>query len=171
MCRFKNNLKSGKKHRAFTIVELVAVLVIISVITTGIIEVMNRCIDSTMEYNLRKAAFETARENMENLLNAASLAESVEFGVSEVYPEIEWQTIVEIFDEPINSSMWLRARSAAYYLDNEGQQQTIEFTQWITALSKRDQELVIEQRQREDEFMEMYGLEDDWEDDYMDEEY
>jgi hypothetical protein len=39
-------------------------------------------------------AFEIARENMEKLLAAGSVKETAEYGTSDEYPEIKWQTVV-----------------------------------------------------------------------------
>jgi hypothetical protein len=87
-------------------------------------------------------AFEVARENLETILAQESVTEIVENGNSKRYPEIEWETVVETFYEPINSQMWLRAVCTAFYYDTNGQQQSIQLEHWLTGLSK-DQLLQI----------------------------
>lgn len=143
------NLLSKRNCKGFTLLELLATLVIIAVITSSVVIVMNKCLEATINYKLRGQAFQVARDNMENLLNTSALKESAEFGISEVFPAIQWEIVVEVFNEPIKSSMWLQARSLASYTDTEGELQTIEFTEWITALTGPQSDLVKDQRERE----------------------
>jgi hypothetical protein len=74
--------------------------------------------------------------------------ENAEYGESEIYPEITWQTVVETFYEPINSRMWLRGVCSAEYIDSEGQEQTVELTHWLTDLTKNQ---LLDVMSREDE--------------------
>ena len=157
MCDSDYNLLGNNNRRAFTLLELMGALLIIVIITSSVVITMNRCMDATMNYKLRGQAFQIARDNMELLLNTKSLSESAEFGISELHPAIQWETVVEVFTEPVRSSMWLQARSSASYMDSSGKLQTIEFTEWITALSRAQQNLVEEQRQREQDALEELG--------------
>ena len=81
-------------------------------------------------------AFEVARENMEKLLASESVAETSDYGESEKYPEIQWQTMVETFYEPLTSRIWFQAICSAQYTDTEGDEQTIELAHWLTEVSK-----------------------------------
>jgi hypothetical protein len=94
---------------------------------------------------MRMQAFEVARENMEKLLASTSVKESIEYGQSEQYPDIEWQTVVETFYEPITARMWIRGVCSAKYNDPNGEEQTVELTNWLTDLTK-EQLLQIEKR-------------------------
>jgi hypothetical protein len=93
-------------------------------------------------------AFEVARENMEKLLALPAVQETVEYGESEIYPEITWETVVETFYEPITSRMWLRGVCSTQYIDSEGQEQTVELTHWLTDLSKNQ---LLDVMSREDQ--------------------
>ncbi|GAF79262.1 unnamed protein product, partial [marine sediment metagenome] len=96
-------------------------------------------------------AYEVARENMETLLAAGSVKEMVEYGDSDKYPEIQWQTAVESFYEPITTRMWIRAVCSAQYSDTDGEVQTIELTHWLTDLTKEQLRQIIEQMEEEKE--------------------
>jgi len=105
--------------------------------------VMDRCMMSAADSTQRMRAFEIARENMEKLLGSSSVMESAEYGVSEKYPDIRWQTAVETFYEPINSHIWVQAVCSAEYSDSAGESRTIELTHWLTELTKeQEQELM-----------------------------
>ena len=133
---------------AFTLAEVMAALSILALISSSVVVVINRCVTSGADSALRMQAFEVARENMERLLALQSVQETVEYGDSEIYPEITWQTVVETFYEPINSRMWLRGVCSAQYIDSEGQEQTVELTHWLTDLTKNQ---LLDIMSREDE--------------------
>jgi hypothetical protein len=82
-------------------------------------------------------AFDVARENMEKLLADDSVEESVEYGSSDRYPGIKWQTTVETFHEPLTSRMWVKAVCSAEYTDTEGETQTVELIHWLTDVTKQ----------------------------------
>ena len=124
-------------------------LSILALMCSSVLVVINRCAASGADTALRMQAFEVARENMEKLLSMQSVNEMVEYGDSEIYPEVAWQTVVETFYEPITSRMWLRGVCSAEYLDSEGQVQTVELTHWLTDLSK-DQLLDVMSREGEE---------------------
>ena len=133
--------------------EVAMAVIILGLICSSVLVVIDRCVDSAAKSALRMRAFEVARENMENLLASASVKESVEYGQSEKYPDIEWQTVVETFYEPITARMWIRGVCSAGYNDPNEQEQTIELTHWLTDVTK-EQMLQLEQR-GEDELGDM----------------
>jgi len=148
--RLKAKMKYFSKKRlskpAFTLVEVMTALSILALISSSVLVVINRCVTSGADSALRMQAFEVARENMERLLSLPSVEENAEYGESEKYPEITWQTVVETFYEPINSRMWLRGVCSAEYIDSEGQLQTVELTHWLSDLTK-DQLLDVMSRE------------------------
>jgi len=90
--------RGGAGTRAFSLPEVVAALMIMSLVASSTLLVINRAMDSVADMSLRMQAFEVARENMENLLVMQIAEEMTEYGVSEKYPEIEWQTTIERFE-------------------------------------------------------------------------
>jgi hypothetical protein len=81
------------------------------------------------------AAFEVARENLEKILASDSVTETVEYGTSDQYPDISWQTVVEVFSEPISGGMWARAVCSAEFEDAAGEMQTVKLEHWLSALT------------------------------------
>ena len=106
---------------------------------------------SAADSALRMRAFEVARENMEALLSSESVKETVEYGSSDKYPEVEWQTVVETFYEPLTSRMWIQAVCSAEYTDTDNEVQTVELTNWLTNVSKEDVRKILEEQQKEEE--------------------
>ena len=149
-CRLNPKMKYFSKKilskPAFTLVEVMTALSILALISSSVLVVINRCVVSGSDSALRMQAFEVARENMEKLLSLPSVLENVEYGDSEIYPDITWQTVVETFYEPINSRMWLRGVCSTQYIDSEGQEQTVELTHWLSDLTK-DQLLDVMSRE------------------------
>jgi prepilin-type N-terminal cleavage/methylation domain-containing protein len=141
------------KDKGFSLVEVAMALIILGLICSSVLVVIDRCVASAASSTLRMHAFEVARENMENLLSSTSVKEDIEYGQSEKYPDIGWQTVVETFYEPITARMWIRGVCSASYDDPNGQQQTVELTSWLTDLTK-EQLLQIEKRD-EDELADM----------------
>ncbi|MHC4624525.1 MAG: prepilin-type N-terminal cleavage/methylation domain-containing protein [Planctomycetota bacterium] len=136
---FFNNisLRSLPRRRAFSLPEVMAALMILAFVSASVVIVIDRCINSAADVTLRMRAFEIARDNMEGLLAADQVSEMTEYGASEMYPEIQWQTVVEAFYEPITSRMWIQAVCSAEYLDTEGETQTVDLTHWLTNLTKQ----------------------------------
>jgi len=75
---------------------------------------------------------------MEKLLTLDSVEEMTEYGQSEKYHEINWETSVESFYEPITSQMWIQGVCSAEYIDSDGQEQSVELTHWLTNLTAED---------------------------------
>jgi len=142
-----------RKEKAFSLVEAVTALVILAIVSSGVVVVISRCIASAADSQMRMQAFEVARENMEKLLASNSVKETTDFGNSDKYPEIKWQTVVETFYEPITARMWVRGVCSAEYTDTEGQTQTVELTHWLTDVTKQQllQILANKEKEREEE--------------------
>lgn len=136
-------------RNAFTFVEVLTALTILALFSSSVLVVINRCITSSADFTLRMQAFEVARENMEALLARDSVEESVEYGNSEKYTEIAWQTVVETFYEPITATMWLRGMCSAEYTDATGQKQTVELTHWLTGLTREQLMQIMNQQDEE----------------------
>jgi len=136
------------KEKAFSLIEVLTALAILALICSSVLVVINRCVASAADSALRMQAFEVARENMEKLLASPLVQETAEYGESDKYPEITWQTIVETFYEPITARMWVRGVCSAEYIDTEGQEQTVELTHWLTDLTQRQ---LLDIMTREDE--------------------
>lgn len=147
----KLNAKRYKLYAkgAFSLVEVVAALVILAFVSSSVLVVFNRYMASAANSVLRMQAFEVARKNMEELLTLDSVAESAEFGNSERYPDIGWQTVVETFYEPLTSRMWIQAICSAEYTDSENEVQTIVLTHWLTDVTKSQLLQILEQQQDE----------------------
>lgn len=131
---FRKNLPANRK--AFTLMEVSVALVILGMIAATVLVVINRAIDTVVAWQTKMEAFETARENMEKVLMKKSVSDGMESGISDKNPDINWETTIESFYEPISNRMWARAVCTSKYKDNEGQEKKIELTQWITSISK-----------------------------------
>ena len=156
MCRFKNNLfKEHSARRAFTIVEVVAALAVLSVMLGSVMVLMNRYVEAVMDLQLREQAFEIVRGNMENLLAESKLSDMGEFGTSETNPDIEWKTLVEPFYESVTNRMWIRAVCSAGFNDSKGEYQEVELEHWITNLTAVQVKRILAQQKVENEYMEL----------------
>ena len=156
MCHFNDNLFRARSHRpAFTMVEVVAALVLLSMILSSVMVLMNRYVDSVIDLELRQEAFELARGNMEQLLAESKLSDMAEFGDSEQNPEIEWQTLVEPFYEPVTDQMWIRAVCSAGFDDSKGEYENIELEHWITGLTAAQVKQILAQQQVEAEYLDL----------------
>jgi hypothetical protein len=125
--------------------EVLAALAILALASSSVLVVIDRCLASASDSTLRLEAFELARENLEQILVSDSVTETVDYGTSDRYPGISWQTIIEAFAEPILGQMWVRAMSSAQYVDSTGKTQTIELVQWLTPLTDRQAGLLADQ--------------------------
>lgn len=136
------------REKAFSLVEVLMALAILALTSSSVLIVIDRCAASAATSALKMQAFEVARENMETLLASPSVQESVEYGESDKYPAITWQTSVETFYEPITARMWLRGVCSAQYSDPNGQEQSVELTHWLTDLTK---EQLLQMMKQDDE--------------------
>jgi type II secretory pathway pseudopilin PulG len=128
-------MKCPSKNRAFTLVESMAAIALLAFICASVWLVLERCTASAADSVQRMRAFEIARDNMEKMLGSDSVEEKTEYGTSEEYPDIRWQTTTESFYEPMTSSMWARGVCSAEYTDSAGTTQNVELTTWLTKLS------------------------------------
>ena len=123
------------RHRAFTLVESMAAVTLLAFIGISVWVVLERCTASAADSVQRMRAFEIAHENMEKILGSDSVQETTEYGTSEKFPDIRWQTTIESFYEPLASHMWVRAVCSAEYTDTSGETQNVELINWLTKLS------------------------------------
>jgi len=154
MCRSKTKrFVIDGLYLGFTLPEVLGALVILALVSSGVVIVIHRSVETAAELTQRMQAFEVARENMEQLLTAGTVKEMVEYGTSERYPNINWQTVVETFEEPLTSQMWVRAVCSAEYVDSRGQSKTVELTHWLTRLTPKQVQQILEERQRKEQQM------------------
>ena len=140
------------RRKGFSLAEVVASLVIIGFISSGVLVVLNRCMAWAGDSSMRMHAFELARENMEKLLSLDRAEEMSESGQSEKYPDVTWQTDVATFYEPVTSRMWVRAVCSTMYKDADGEEQTIELEHWLTNISKEQlQEIMNRDKEAQEE--------------------
>jgi type II secretory pathway pseudopilin PulG len=139
------------KENAFTMAETVAALVILAFVSSSVLVVINRYMASAVDSVMRMQAFEVARKNMEELLTSDLVEESVEYGNSERYPDIQWETVVESFSEPLTTKMWIQAICSAEYTDSEGEVRKIELTHWLTDLTKAQMAQILARQEEEQE--------------------
>ena len=128
--------KMNIKKKAFSLVEVLASMTILALISSSVWIVIDRSVTSMADLEMQMNAFEIARENMEILLSKSSVSETTEYGSSDKFPDIQWKTVVETFYEPIESQVWLRGTCTAEYFDSSGEKQTIELSHWLTGLTE-----------------------------------
>lgn len=153
-CRSNDNMFKRRRKGGFTLIEVGASLLILALITTSVLVVMNRCIETAIDSRARMQAFELARENMEKLLGSDSVQDKAEFGTSEINPDLRWETVVETFYEPITSRMWVQGICSVGYTDSGGEIQTVELTCWLTDVTESDLKKILDQEKRELEYLE-----------------
>jgi len=144
-----SDARGRRKTVGFSLIEVVTALLILDLVCLGVLAVINRCVTSSTDSVLQMQAFEVARENMETLLSTDSVKESVEYGTSDKFPGIQWQTVVETFTEPITASIWLRGICSAEYVDATGQTQKVELIHWLTGLTKEQLMQIMNQQDTE----------------------
>jgi len=151
-CRSKKSCCATKtKPKGFSLVELVAAVVILGLICTGALVIINNSMEKGSDLMWRAKAFDVARENMEALLAKDSLTSETDQGFDEIYPDILWETKVDTtMQEDI---MWVEAVSTASYIDSAGEEQTVELSHWLTSLSKETMKQIMKQQQLEAEWL------------------
>jgi len=133
--------------RGFSLMESVAAVVVLGIVCSGILLVFNRCMNAVTDSKMKMQALEVARENMEELLTQDSVQEKVEYGTSEKYPEIEWETKVEPFYEPVTEQMWVQAICKAEYNSSEDEREEVKLVHWLTNLTKQQLLEMIKQKE------------------------
>ena len=123
------------RRAAFTLVESMASVALLAFISASVWLVLERCTASAADSIQRMRAFEIAHENMEKLLGSDSVEEKTDYGISEKFQDIRWQTSVESFSEPVTSHMWARAVCSTEYTDSGGETKNVELTHWLTRLT------------------------------------
>lgn len=129
----------------FSFLEVLTSLAILGLISSSVLLVINRCVASAADSALRMEAFILARENLERVLLSDSVEESVEYGQSDKYADITWQTVIEAFPEPVGGQMWVRAVCSAEYIDSRGDTRRVELVHWITKLTDQQVDQVLEE--------------------------
>ena len=81
-----------KNRSGFTLVEVAVSIFILGVIISTSMVLLDRYMNSAANADLKMKAFDIARENMEDLLAVKAVTDYTDFGVSEKYPEIEYET-------------------------------------------------------------------------------
>ena len=130
-----DNTVARRGDAGFTLIEVLTALAILALVSSSVLVVVDRCLVSASDSSVRMEAFLLARENMEKILASDSVEETVDFGKSEKYPDLSWQTVIEPFSEPVSGKMWIRAVCSAEYLDSAGEKQTVKLEHWITELT------------------------------------
>lgn len=138
-------------EKAFSLLETVTAMAILAFICSSVLVVINRYMSSAVDSVMHMRAFEVARKNMEDLLTSDLAEESVEYGNSEIYPDIQWETVVESFYEPLTEKMWIQAICSAEYTDSEGEVRKIELTHWLTDLTKAQTQQILARQEEEQE--------------------
>lgn len=141
----------------FTLIEVAAALLILSLILTSAMVVMSQTTQSMIDLRSQTQAFAVARQNMEKLLSSASVTDMSEFGVLETNPDVTWQTIVEPFYEPISKRMWIRGVCVSGYTDSKGQRQTLELSCWLTGLTAEQIRQILAQQKRIEKLLEEFS--------------
>ncbi|MBN2019851.1 MAG: prepilin-type N-terminal cleavage/methylation domain-containing protein [Sedimentisphaerales bacterium] len=133
----------------FTLIEAMAAIALLTFISVSVWIALERCMVLAADTAQRNRAFEIARENMENIVGLDTVEENTEFGVSEMFPDIRWQTTIESFYEMHAGRMWVQAISSAEYTDAEGQTQSVSLTYWLTDLSDDQMRMLMENKQQQ----------------------
>lgn len=128
----------------FTLLEVLTALAILGLVSSSVLVVVDRCVSSAADSALRMEAFELARENMEQVLIRDFVEETVDYGRSEKYPDVTWQTVIEAFPEPVEGQMWIRAVCSAEYTDSKGESRKVELVHWLAALTDQQASQIMD---------------------------
>jgi prepilin-type N-terminal cleavage/methylation domain-containing protein len=151
------NRLSIQHKTGFTLVEVVAALLILSMLISSALVVMSNITEGMIDLKAQTQAFSIARQNMEKLLTSASVEDLSEYGIVETNPDMDWQTVVEPFYEPISNRMWVRGVCSSSYTDSKGQRQIIELTCWLTGLTAQQIKQIVDQQKRQEEYMSQFS--------------
>jgi prepilin-type N-terminal cleavage/methylation domain-containing protein len=148
-------LKHVRYRNGFTLVEVTAAMLLLGLLIASSLTLTNRYIDTVIDMQMRGQAFEIARSNMERLLSENTLPEMNEYGIHEFYPELDWETMVEPFYEPVTNRMWIRAVCSAGFTDTKGERQDVELEHWIANLTPDQIRMIRAQQKAEEEYMKL----------------
>ncbi len=148
-------MKSVVSYKAFTLVEIAVAIVVVGLIVSSAMTLIDRLVGAMTDMRLRSEAFEIAREKMESLLSQANVQDLTDYGYSETRPDIQWQTTIEAFNEPITDQMWIRAVCSAGFNDSKGQYQSVDLEHWITNLSPELVKQITDQQKAEQEYLDL----------------
>jgi len=121
--------------------------VLLTFIGASVWIVLDRCMVSAADSTQRMRAFEIARENMEKLIALESVQEMTEYGISEKYADIRWQSTIETFYDGQASGMWARAVCRAEFTDTAGENRAVELTHWLTKLTAEQEQQLMGQQE------------------------
>ena len=138
-----------QREAGFSLLEVLAALAILALASLSVLVVIDRCLASASDSTMRMEAFELVRENLEKILVMETVEETVDFGTSEKYPSISWQTVIEGFPEPVTGQMWVRAVCSADYRDSKEETQKIELVHWLSQLTDQQAGQMISQQELE----------------------
>jgi Tfp pilus assembly protein PilV len=155
----KSRFKSRGQKTGFTLIETMTAVMLLAFIGVSVWIVLERCMLSAADTTQRMRAFEIARENMEKTLGTASVQESIDYGVSEQFPDIRWQVTIESFFESQSSKMWVRAVSSAEYSDPMGQTKSVELTHWLTDLTEEQSQQLMKSKELQEQKLSQYMIE------------
>lgn len=144
-------------NKGFTLAEAAAAIIILAFICSSVLVFINRSMESAADAALQMQAFEIARENMEQLISTDSVKEYTDFGYSEEHPQIQWQTTVEAFFEPITDRLWIQAVCTAEYTDSKSELKKVELTHWLTDLSTKQILELIKERKKQQDYLALIG--------------
>lgn len=139
----------------FTFVEVVAAVVLLSIIISSVLVMMDRFVGSISDMRLRQQAFELARSNMETLLSESTLSDLYEYGESETNPDILWDKTVEPFYEPFKNRMWIRAVCTGSFINSKDEEEKVELEHWITNLTAAQIKQIMAQQETEAAYMDL----------------
>lgn len=135
----------------FSLTEAIAATMILALISSSVFVIIDRSMEVATDSQFRMQALEVAREQIEKILCMGAVEETTDYGVSEKYPAIEWQTTIETFTEPYKSRPWLRAVCTASYYDTANEQQSVELASWLTDISDEQAQKAAEQKEKQKE--------------------
>ena len=146
-----------KIRNGFTLIEVIAALMILSLLLTSVMVVTNQITGSMIDLSSQTQAFNIARQNMEELLCSSTVSDKSDFGILETNPDITWQTVIEPFYEPISKRMWIRGICTAAFTDSKGERQTIELSCWLTGLTAQQIRQILTQQKKLEKLMEEFA--------------
>jgi type II secretory pathway pseudopilin PulG len=148
-------IQLNNRRSAFTFVEVVAAVVLLSIMIASVLVMMDRFVASIGDMRLRQQAFELARSNMETLLSEAKLPDIYEYGESETNPDVLWETTVEPFYEPFKNRMWIRAVCSGSFINSKDEEEKVELEHWITSLTAAQIKQILAQQETESAYMDL----------------